>query len=79
MTQARDKLARDRVRNSQQAIRTHEQVGREVRAAIQRIGGTLPENIKPAEHIKMVQKRVKQTPPKLELNDKDAKGLVGQE
>jgi DNA-damage-inducible protein D len=78
MTQARDKLAKDRVNNQQQAIRLHEQVGREVRAAIQRIGGTMPENIKPAEHIKAVEKRLKQTPPKLELDDKDARGLTGE-
>ena len=78
MTQTREKLARDRVKNQQQAIRTHEQVGREVRAAIQRIGGTMPENIKPAEHIKVVEKRVKETPPKIELDEKDAKGLGGE-
>jgi hypothetical protein len=41
----RDKLARDGVRNQSQAIQTHEQVGKEVRDAIKRIGGTLPENI----------------------------------
>ncbi len=56
MTQPRDKLARERVNNQQQAIRTHEQVGKEVREAIKRIGGT---------------------PPKLQLDDKDAKGLIG--
>lgn len=78
MTQARDKLARDRIGNQQQAIKANEQVGREVRAAIQRIGGQMPENIKPAEHIKSVEQRMKETPPKLELDDKDAKGLVGE-
>lgn len=78
MTQARDKLARERVNSQQQAIRTHEQVGREVRAAIQRIGGTMPENIKPAEHIKAVQKRLKDSTPKLELDERDAKGLAGE-
>lgn len=77
MTQARDKLARERVKDQQLAIRTHEQVGQEVREAIKRIGGTLPESIPPAEHITKVEKRVKSTPPKLELDDKDAKGLVG--
>ena len=52
MTQTRDKLARERVANQTQAIRAHEVVGKEVRDAIKRIGGTLPENIPPAEHIK---------------------------
>lgn len=77
MTQTRDKLVRERVNNQQSAIHTHEQVGKEVRDAIVRIGGTLPENIPPAEPIKAVQKRVKSATPRLELADKDAKGLVG--
>ena len=61
MTQTRDKLARERVRNQSQAIQTHKNVGKEVRDAIKRIGGTLPEHIPPAEHIKEVEKRVKAT------------------
>ena len=47
MTQTRDKLAREGIRDQQQAIRAHEQVGQEVRDAIKRIGGTLPENLPP--------------------------------
>lgn len=77
MTQTRDKLNRLGVRRQDQAIRTHEQVGKEVRAAIQRIGGAMPENIPPAEHIKQVEKRLKESTPKLELEDRDAKGLAG--
>ncbi len=77
MTQTRDKLARERINNQQQAIRTHEQVGKEVRAAIERIGGTLPEHIPPAEHIKEVEKRIKNSVPKMELDEKDAGGLLG--
>lgn len=78
MTQTRDKLARDRVNNQTQAIRTHEEVGKEVREAIKRIGGVMPEKIPPAEHISEVEKRIKSTPPGLELDEKDAKGLVGE-
>jgi len=77
MTQTRDKLARERVKDQQSAIRTHEGVGKEVREAIKRIGGTLPEQLPPAEHIKQVEKRVKSAAPKLELEEKDAKGLIG--
>lgn len=77
MTQTRDKLARERINNSHDAIRTHEEVGKEVRDAIKRIGGTLPENIPPAEHINKVKKRIKNIPEKLELADKDAHGLIG--
>jgi DNA-damage-inducible protein D len=79
MTQARDKLARQAIHDQEQAIQTHKQVGQEVREAIKRIGGTLPENLPPAEHIKQVQKRVKQATPKLELEGPDAAGLSGKE
>jgi DNA-damage-inducible protein D len=77
MTQTRDKLARDNVRSGRLAIHAHEVVGREVRQAIQRIGGTLPENIPPAEHIKTVEKRLKSATPRLSLDDRDASGLLG--
>ncbi|MDP1527128.1 MAG: DNA damage-inducible protein D [Rhodocyclaceae bacterium] len=77
MTQTRDKLARDGVRNQAQAIQTHEQVGKEVRDAIKRIGGTPLENIPPAEHIKEVEKRLKSATPKLELDEREAGGLLG--
>lgn len=79
MTQTRDKLARDRVNSQQHAIHTHEEVGKEVREAIKRIGGVMPEKIPPAEHISKVEKRIKSTPPLLELDGKDAKGLIGEE
>lgn len=79
MTQTRDKLAKDRVQSQTQAIQTHEQVGREVRDAIKRIGGTLPEQIPAAEHIKEVEKRIKSSTPKLELDAQDAKGLLGKD
>jgi len=77
MTQTREKLAREGVRAEQQTIKTHEQVGMEVRDAIRRIGGTLPENIPRAEHIKQVEKRVKDSKPKLKLDERDASGLLG--
>ena len=77
MTQTRDKLARENIRDQQHAIETHKQVGKEVRDAIGRIGGTMPENIPSAEHIKDVEKRIKSTTPKLELEQDDAKGLLG--
>lgn len=78
MTQTRDKLARDGVKDQQTAIDTHESVGKEVREAIKRIGGTLPEKLPPAEHIKQVAKRLKSAAPQLELEEKDAKGLIGE-
>lgn len=79
MTQTRDKLAREDVKDQQQAIQTHEHVGQEVRAAIKRIGGTMPENLPPAEHIKQVEQRLNSSPRKMKLEDKEAKGLAGGE
>jgi DNA-damage-inducible protein D len=79
MTQARDKLKREGVRGEQRAIEVHRQVGQEVRGAIERIGGTPPELLPPAEHIKEVKKRLKGAKPVLELDDRDAKGLVGRD
>ena len=78
MTQTREKLARDRIHDQQHAIRTHEEVGKEVRDAIKRIGGDLPEQIPPALHIKTVEKRVKTSIPKIELEERDAGGLLGE-
>lgn len=77
MTQTRDKLARDGVNNQAKAIHVHEQVGKEVRQAIERIGGNPPEHIPPAEHIKEVEKRLKNVTPKLELDEREAGGLLG--
>jgi len=79
MTQTRDKLKREGIQGEQRAIDVHHQVGKEVRTAIQRIGGTPPENLPPAEHIKEVKKRLKGTKPRLALDDKDAHGLAGLE
>jgi DNA-damage-inducible protein D len=76
MTQAREKLQKENIKGQEQAIRTHKKVGQEVRDAIKRIGGTLPENIPPAEHIRDVKKRIQSVKPHLQLTAQDAKGLV---
>lgn len=72
MTQTREKLKREGIKNQRDAIEAHETVGKEVRAAIAKIGGTPPENIPPAEHIKKVVKRLKKARPKLYLDEKDS-------
>lgn len=77
MTQTRDKLQRENIKNQDKAIKTHERVGKEVREAIRRIGGTMPERLPAAEPIIEVEKRLKTSVPKIELDDKDAKGLAG--
>jgi len=79
MTQTRDKLAREGIHDQERAILTHKEVGKKVRDAIKRIGGTPPEDLPPAEHIKQVAKRIAAAPPRLQLEDKDAKGLAGEQ
>lgn len=59
-----------------EAFLLHEQVGREVRTAITKIGGTMPENLPAVEHIKEAKKRVASAEKKLALDDKVAKGLA---
>lgn len=68
MVQTREKLKREGIKNQRDAIETHEAVGKEVRAAIGKIGGTLPENIPAAEPIKIVKKRLKSARPRLVLD-----------
>jgi DNA-damage-inducible protein D len=79
MTQAREKLQRQGRMGQGRAIETHHQVGKEVREAIKRIGGTMPEDLAPAEHIKKVEKRLRGVKPRVELEGRDAKGLSGGE
>lgn len=76
MTQTREKLQRENIKNQRDAIEAHETVGKEVRAAIAKIGGTPPENIPPAEPIKNVENRLKKIKPKLTLDSEDAAGLI---
>jgi DNA-damage-inducible protein D len=77
MTQTRDKLARENIRGEQRAIDAHHSVGREVRAAITKIGGTMPEHIPADEHIKHVEKRVRSAQPRVALEGPEAAGLLG--
>ena len=79
MTQTREKLTKEGIQGQTRAIDTHRQVGKEVRDAIRRIGGTMPESLPPAEPIKQVEKRLKESTPHLELDGPDAKGLSGEE
>ena len=45
ISQTEEKLKRDSVANAADANATHYSVGREVRAAIERVGGTMPEDL----------------------------------
>ena len=76
MSQTREKLKRENIKNQRDAMEAHEAVGQEVRAAIAKIGGTPPEDIPPAEHIKKVKHRLKASKPRLALDAEGAIGLI---
>lgn len=56
-TQTEEKLRRDRVKGKDNANRTHREVGAKVRQTIRELGGTMPEDLPPAESIKKLQSR----------------------
>ena len=58
-TQTEEKLRRDNVKGKDAANKTHFEVGQKVRGAIAEIGGTMPENLPPAEDIVKVARRIK--------------------
>jgi DNA-damage-inducible protein D len=73
ITQTQQKLERERIQGEALAIATHRSVGGEVRDAISRIGGTMPENLPLEEPIKKViaahEKRKKElVQPSLDLS-----------
>ena len=64
-TQTEEKLRRDKVSGKQNANNVHFEVGQKVRQAIIDIGGTMPENLLPAEDIvkvgRKLQKAIKES------------------
>ena len=60
ITQTEQKLKRDGIQGEERAFRTHEIVGREVRSAIKRVGGTMPEHLPPEAPIKKLIAEQKQ-------------------
>jgi DNA-damage-inducible protein D len=62
MTQTREKLKREGIVQEAAAIEAHHIVGKQVREAIAKIGGTMPEDVPAAEPIRAVRKRVRGSP-----------------
>ena len=58
-TQAEEKILRENIHGKSQANNAHYEVGKKVRKAIADIGGTMPEDLPPAESIKQVEARQK--------------------
>jgi len=61
-TQTEEKLRRDKIGGKERANRTHFEVGAKVRKTIQELGGTMPENLPPAESIKKLASRKQKKP-----------------
>ncbi|WP_288379808.1 DNA damage-inducible protein D [uncultured Massilia sp.] len=66
-TQTEEKLRRDRVQGKENANTVHYQVGRQVRKAIQDIGGTMPERLEAEEDIGKLRRRLGKAIPPGEL------------
>ena len=59
LTQASDRIAREGVSTERAAIDTNRTVGAEVREAIRKIGGTMPEDLPPEESCKKLASKLK--------------------
>ncbi|HBX24007.1 MAG TPA: DNA damage-inducible protein D [Desulfotomaculum sp.] len=58
-TQTEEKLKRDNIQGKEKANNAHYMVGAKVRQTIQELGGTMPEDLQPAESIKTIERKVK--------------------
>lgn len=58
-TQTEEKLKRERITGKHKASMTHHEVGAKVRQTIKELGGTMPEDLPPAEDIKKLKKKNK--------------------
>jgi len=56
ITQTDDKISQENITGEEFANKAHFGVGRKVRNAIKKIGGTLPENLPPEKHIRELKK-----------------------
>lgn len=59
ITQTEQKLEREKIRGEHAATQTHENVGKEIRATIQKIGGTMPEDLPAEDSIKQIERAQK--------------------
>ena len=61
ISQTEEKLRKDEIANTGDAVKTHYAVGKEVRSTIERIGGTMPEDLPtPEKSIQQVEKELMQ-------------------
>lgn len=69
ITQTDEKLRKENIRGQEAAEYTHTMVGKKVRQTIRDIGGTMPEDLPPEQHIKELKKSVKK------LHNSDRRGI----
>ena len=60
ITQTEEKIARDKITSQGMANMTHLVIGKKVRDSIKDIGGTMPESLPPAQHIKEIKSPLQQ-------------------
>ncbi len=60
-TQAEEKLRREKITGKDKANRAHREVGAKVRQTIHELGGTMPEDLPPAESIKQLEAKPAKT------------------
>lgn len=60
-TQAEEKLRREKITGKDKANRAHREVGAKVRQTIRELGGTMPEDLPPAESIKQLEAKPAKT------------------
>lgn len=60
-TQAEEKLRREKISGKENANRAHREVGAKVRQTIRELGGTMPEELPPAESIKTLESKQTKT------------------
>lgn len=68
-TQTEEKLKRENIKGKHNANQAHFEVGQKVRQAIKEIGGTMPENLEPAEDIVKVGRRIQKAIKSSQKND----------
>ena len=55
ITQTDEKIIKNKISGEEKANTTHFDVGQKIRKTIKEIGGTMPENLKPEQHIKKIK------------------------
>jgi DNA-damage-inducible protein D len=58
-TQAEDKLRREKITGKDKANKAHREVGAKVRQTIKELGGTMPEELPPAESIRKLESKAR--------------------